>query len=356
MPTWLGDTVMATPTLRALRQLYPDAHITALLKHNLYPILDACPYVDRIRTIRSKREGKKLKDAKRSNSLRMANLIKKGNFDTTVLLPNSFRWALIAALAKVPRRVGYDRDGRGTLLTDRLLPRRSGGGFVPVCTRDYYMGIARYLGAAELDPKMQLHTRPEHDQAATDLLKRGGVDPDSNRPFVILNPGANYGDAKMWYPERFAEAGDRIAKETGAIVAVSGAPKERQILDQVVAAAKQPILNLPKLGADLYTLKSLIKRCDLMVTNDTGPRHIAVAFDRPVVTVFGPTDPAWTDLGSQLEKWVRVDVFCGPCQKKKCPLDHRCMTRIDADMVAQPSISMLQSQANEDSIQPEQGA
>src|SRR5690606_16327445 len=122
-----------------------------------------------------------------------ANVIRKGNFDTAVLLPNSFRWALIARLAKVPRRVGYHRDGRGRLLTDRLLPRSSAGGYVPACTRDYYMGIARYLGAAEIDPRMQLFTRPEHAEAAANLLRHAAVDPDSPRPLVILNPGANYG-------------------------------------------------------------------------------------------------------------------------------------------------------------------
>jgi heptosyltransferase-2 len=338
MPTWLGDCVMAMPTLRALRLLYPQAHITALVGAAVRPIMDANPWIDRTVTLRGKSRGKP--GPRSAGPIRLAARLAAGKFDTAVILPNSFRSALVTAMAKIPRRVGYDRDGRGVLLTDRLLARRTLEGFVPVPTRDYYLGLARYLGSVDPDPTMQLFTRPEHDAKADELLRQGGFDTD--RKLVLLNPGANYGDAKMWEPERFAEVADRCADELGAFIAVNGSPKERAILDRVIAATKTPILDLSAAGMSLSLLKSIVKRASVMVTNDTGPRHIAAALGTPVVTIFGPTDPAWTEIGFDAERQVMVKVFCGPCQKKKCPLDHRCMTRIDAEMVTKQAVELVQ--------------
>jgi heptosyltransferase II len=347
MPTWLGDTVMATPTLRALRSFYPKAQITALARETVRPALDACPWIDRIVTIRAPRKGRA--DLRRHGPIPLARRLSRGKFDTAVLLPNSFKTALLVRMAGIPRRVGYDRDGRGFLLTDRLLPRRVTGRFVPVPTRDYYLGLASYLGATDLDPAMHLFTRPEDDARAGALLRGAGIDPDRQR-LVLLNPGANYGDAKMWQPEKFAAVGDRCARELGALVAVSGAPKERAIIDQVVAAAREPIFDLSKLGLDLTLLKSIVRRSSLMVTNDTGPRHIAAAFGVPVVTVFGPTDPAWTEIGFAGERQVRINLFCSPCQKKKCALKgssdfHRCMRDLTPDMVFEQAATLMRAPA-----------
>jgi heptosyltransferase-2 len=263
----------------------------------------------------------------------LARHLAKGRFDTAVLLPNSFRTALLVAMAGIPRRIGYERDGRGFLLTDRLLPLRKGGGFVPVPTRDYYLGIARYLGATTTDPTMALSIGQEAQRAADELLRRAGFDPAGDRRLVVLNPGANFGDAKMWQPERFAAVADLCVQRLGAVVALSGAPKERPILDKVMAAARSSLLDLPAQGLTLELLKGVLLRSSLLITNDTGPRHMAAALGVPVVTVFGPTDPRWTEIGFERERQVMIEVFCGPCQKKKCPLDHRCMTGISPEMV-----------------------
>ena len=352
MPTWLGDCVMAMPTLRALRGLYPDAHITALVGAAVRPIIDPNPWINRTVTVRGQRKGKSggksggktggKTVARRAGPIRLAARLASGHFDTAVILPNSFRSALVTAMAKIPRRVGYDRDGRGVLLTDRLLARRTLEGFVPVPTRDYYLGLARYLGSADPDPAMQLFTRPEHDAQADELLRQGGFDTEADRKLVLLNPGANYGDAKMWEPERFAHVADRCADELGAFVAVNGSPKERAILDRVIASARTPILDLSAEGMPLSLLKSIVRRASVVVTNDTGPRHVAAALGTPVVTLFGPTDPAWTEIGFEAERQVSVKVFCGPCQKKKCPLDHRCMTRIEPQRVTRQVVELAQ--------------
>ena len=339
MPSPLGDAVMAMPTVRALRHLYGQACITALVRDSTRPVLESCPWVDRVVTIRTRRRG--LLDGQRTRPVVLARRLAAGRFDMAVLLPNSFRTALLARMAGIPRRVGYDRDGRGFLLTDRLLPRRDRGGFIPVPTRDYYLGIARYLGAIDPDPTLELFTRPDHDARADQILTDAGFEPSGAKRLVLVSPGANYGDAKMWHSDRFAAVAQRCVHEFGLVVAVTGAPSERQILDRVLAATRAPILDLLRLGVDLTLLKSVIRRSSLVVTNDTGPRHMAAAFNVPVVTIFGPTDPAWTSIDFAHERQVRVDVFCGPCQKKKCPLDHRCMTQISPEMVLDQVVALL---------------
>ena len=347
-PTWLGDTIMATPTLRALRGLYPQGHITVLIRHAHRAILEACPWVDRFVTIRTRRKG--IPDARRRGPFNLARRLAAGRFDAAVVLPNSFRAAAMVRMAGIPRRIGYDRDGRGGLLTDRLLPRRQMGKFIPVPTHEYYLGVARYLGAVDPDPTLQLFTRPEDDQRARGLLGRAGIDLGAlhreARPFILISPGANYGEAKLWMPQRFAQVADRCVQDLGATVALSGSPKERPILDQVLGAAHSSLVDLPSLGVDLGALKCIFKEASLLVTNDSGARHIAAAFRVPVVTIFGPTDPAWTDISYGRERQVWADVFCRPCQKKKCPLrgtadDHICMRRIDAQMVYEHVTQLL---------------
>lgn len=352
---------MATPTLRALRGLYPQAKITALIKDSIRPVLDACPWLDRTMTVRSPRRG--MADSRRRGFLRLAARLRAGRFDAAVLLPNSFRSALLVRLARIPRRIGYDRDGRGTLLTDRLLPRRSIGRFVPIPAIDYYLGIPRYLGATNPDPTMVLATKLEQDAKALRLLAENGFDPANHRPLVIINPGANYGDAKIWLPERFAEVADRLAQKCNALVVISGTPRERSVLDRVILTARRPMLDLSRLGMDLSLFKSVVKQASLMITNDTGPRHIAAALGVPVVTIFGPTDPAWTSTGFAQEREVMVKVFCGPCQKKRCPLDHRCMTEVTPNMVVTRALELLEARttpslehSGNDAISPPQGS
>lgn len=335
MPSWVGDVVMTTPTLRALRELLPDAHISALVRDNIEPLLDACPHVNRIIPMRTTRKGAagKTPQGKRKRSFNLARHLALGRFDTAILLPNSFRSALLTRMARIPRRIGYDRDGRGFLLTDRLLPRRVPGKFVPVSTRDYYLGIPRYLGAHDPSPALELYTRPEDDAKADALLANAGFDTSGSSKLLIVNPGANYGDAKIWFADRFAKVAQMASQQLGMKVAVTGAPKEKKIVQEVIQAADCPVINLPEMGMDLKLLKSVLKRTSAMVTNDTGPRHMAAAMGVPVVTIFGPTDPVWSEIDFIHERKVRVDVFCGPCQKKKCPLDHRCMKLVEPQMV-----------------------
>ncbi len=157
----------------------------------------------------------------------------------------------------------------------------------------------------------------------------------------MLNPGAQYGAAKLWKAEHFAALADRLVDERGATVLLSATPKERHIVEAIRGHMRRPAVDLSVAGMTLGSLKEVVRRCDLMVTNDTGPRHVAAALGVPVVTVFGPTFPEWTDIYYPAERQVSIPVFCGPCQKKVCPLDHRCMTGVTPDMVWDASLQLL---------------
>ncbi len=344
-PSWVGDAVMATPTLRAIRQLYPTAHISYLMKRYVKQMYTGMPWADRLITYRTG----KTKSKQGKGMFDLAARLRTGKFDTAILLPNSFKTALLCKMAGIPRVVGYERDGRGFLLTDKLLPIRDKGKFIPSPIVKYYLGLAHYLGApANKDLKMQLFVTEPEKREAQELLVRCGLEADIDRPgalgkppLIVLNPGAQYGAAKCWRAEYFAELADKFMDDLGAQVLISASPKERTIVENIKRYMRHAPIDLSNKGLTLGALKDVVRRCDLMVTNDTGPRHIAAAFEVPVVTIFGPTHPEWTEIYFEKERKVQVKVFCGPCQKKVCPLDHRCMTRITPAMVYEQSIDLL---------------
>lgn len=291
---------MATPTLRAIRSLYPEARITYLLKDYVRPIVDGLPWYDRLIVARKPQPGRKPPPL----PLRLNARLRRRKFDLAVLLTNSFRTALLASRIGAKRRLGYDRDGRGFLLTDRLLPIKDRGRYVPVSAVEYYLGLAGYLGGITSDKRLELFTRPVDDQRAHRLLDRAGITVGP-RPLVMLNPGAaTKGEAKLWPAERFAALADGLMERFGAHILVNGSPKERPILEAVQRSARHRMVDLQILGSDLTLLKSLCHVCDLVVTNDTGARHIAAAMGTPVVSLFGPTDPQWTRLVFQHERMV----------------------------------------------------
>jgi heptosyltransferase II len=347
-PNWVGDAVMATPALRALRQLYPQAHIAYLMRRYVKPLYTGMPWADQLITYRTgktkKKAGKGLFD--------LGRRLRSAKFDLAILMPNSFQAALVCKMANIPRVVGYERDGRGFLLSDKLLPQKEKGKFIPTPIVKYYMGLAQYLGSAQRELSLQLFVTDSEKRQAAEVLCRSGLDgldrPASRgqRPMILLNPGAQFGAAKCWLPEYFASLADRLIDELGANVLISAAPRERAIVDAILRGMKHIPIDLLAKGSTLGALKEIVRRCDLMVTNDTGPRHIAAAFDVPVVTIFGPTHPEWTEIYFAKERKVAVKVFCGPCQKKTCPLDHRCMTRVTPAMVFEAAVSLLPQRAD----------
>src|SRR5687767_10865101 len=224
-PTWVGDAVMATPTLRSLRERYPAAEISYLMKRYVKPLYGGMPWADRLITYRT---GKTAAKAGKGQFFDLAARLRAAKFDMAVLLPNSFKSALICRMAKIKQVVGYDRDGRGFLLSDRLLAPKENGKFVPSPIIRYYLGLANYLGAGARDLKMELFVTPAERRDAEQVLVRSGLAADVERPgsrgrppMVLLNPGANYGAAKLWKAEYFAELADRFMDELNATVLIS---------------------------------------------------------------------------------------------------------------------------------------
>jgi heptosyltransferase-2 len=336
MPTWVGDVVMATPALRALRTQFPEAHIALLIRPNTREVLAGGPWFDELIDWKPQRSGA----GRLLDPWRIAARLRRERFDTVVLLSNAFRMALVARLAGIPRRIGYDRDGRGWLLTDCLPPKRIGRTFAIMSVVPYYNALAMALGCPDPGEDLELFTTPADEDAVERRLRGWGI--AEHHPLVVINPGAAFGSSKLWLPERYAEVADRLQIERDARVVVTFGPGEEPLARKIETAMRRKPCVVADPPGTLGQLKALIRRCDLLLNNDTGPRHFAKAFRRPVLTVFGSTHPEWTHTDYPLERIVRIDVDCGPCQKKICPFDHhKCMTGVTADMVYAAACELL---------------
>ena len=290
-PSWVGDTVMSTPVLRAARQRLPDATIVAAGRPGIGAVLAGAPWIDRFVAVDM---------SGFAGPVRAARALAGMGVEAALLLPNSFRSALAVRLARIPVRVGYARDGRGLLLTHSLRPRRTRA---PTAMTAYYAGLGDFaLGPITNCRQTELFVTTDEDAAGARLLR--GVE----TPFVLLNPGANRPD-KRWPAARFAHLADDLLKARDLPAVVSGAPNERPLLRAVVDAARSEIVDLAERGITLGALKAVIRRAALVITNDTGPRHLAAALGTPVVSLFGPTDHRWTTLDATREHLVVAEPF-----------------------------------------------
>ncbi|NNF42945.1 MAG: lipopolysaccharide heptosyltransferase II [Phycisphaerales bacterium] len=288
-PNWVGDVVMATPVLRALREHRPAARIVSAVRPGIGPLLRGAGWADELIDL----------DPRGAlGPLRAARRIRQTGARAVLLLPNSFRSGLTARLARCPVRVGYDRDGRGRLLTHACpVPAAT----EPTPTVDYYAHLGAFaLGLADIPKIPALFVTGEEADAAAAALD--GLDD----PIALLTPGASK-PAKRWPPERFAAVADTLSEDGFACV-VSGSPGEASVTGAVVAAARTPITDLT--GAlDLGVLKAVVRRARVLITNDTGPRHLAAALGTPAVTLFGPTDHRWTTLPEASERCLLAEPF-----------------------------------------------
>lgn len=316
MPNWIGDAVMATPALAALRRAFPAAQITVVANPLVAELFTTHPDCDRV--IRFDERGKQ---RGAGGFWRFCLALRRERFDLAVLLQNAFEAAVMALLAGIPRRAGYRTDGRGMLLTAGVPAVDKKHGLHHV---DYYLQMLYQLGLPGADRQLRLALAPEEAAAAAELLGPG--------EWVAINPGASYGAAKRWIPERFAAVADALASEYGVKVVLTGGSGEVEIGVDIARAMQAPALNL--IGrTSVRELMAVLARCRLVVTNDSGPMHIAAALRVPIVAVFGPTDHTTTSPLGQDCRIVRTPVDCAPCMLRECPIDHRCMTRVTADDV-----------------------
>jgi heptosyltransferase II len=330
LPNWIGDVVMATPTLRAVRAHFGEgSHLVGIMKPYVVDVLEGTSWLNQICLYDHRVDDPALR------SPALVRHIFQFRFDIMLLLTNSFRSALFAWLGRAKERVGYVRYGRGPLLTQKLYPARENGRYIPSPVLDYYLQLAYAVGCPQAAPHLELATTSGDEAAADRALKMLGV--RSGDPFVLLNSSGAFGAAKLWPDQYFAHLGRRIYSKMGHQVVVLCGPQERHRAAQIATLADTPgVKSVSARELSIGLNKALVRRSRLLVTTDSGPRHFAAAFNIPVVTIFGPTHIAWSDTHYSKETKLQLQVECGPCQQRTCPLEYqKCMRDLTVERVFQ---------------------
>jgi heptosyltransferase-2 len=339
LPNWIGDVVMATPTLRALRTHFgPRAELIGVMRPYVSEVLAGTDWLSDTLLYDPRSQQTELR------TLACAKHLRDRKPDVAFLLTNSLRTGLIAWLSGAPRRVGYAHYGRGPLLTDKLKFAKSRGRFVPTPTLDAYLRLAALLGCDEQPVHTELQTTSEDEARADEVWRKLGLSRDEE--IVLINSGGAYGAAKSWPSEYFSELARRIASRHGLTVLVLCGPAEREMAADIVKGAGHPqVLGLAEQELSIGLSKACVRRSRLMISTDSGPRHFAAAFDVPVMTLYGPTHIAWGDTHYPRAIHLQREVPCGPCMKRICPLGHhRCMTELTADEVYRAVVTHLEAE------------
>lgn len=312
---------MVTPALRAIRRHWPNARIIAGLRRYGRPVLEGLPSIDGFLELAHGEERLGLRLPAYVRRLREAR------FDMAIFFTNSLTSAFGPALARIPARVGYAGDWRSPLLTHGAERARRRA---PVPMPRFYLDLVASIGVPEAGDAYDVPVLAEDRAGAVRLFESLGIDPA--RPVAALNPGAKFGSSKLWALDRFSAIGDRLA-DAGYQVIVLCAPGEADIARTIAEKMRAKVASTHGAIVPLGMLRGVVERLALMVTTDTGPRHIAVALDIPTVVVMGSTHPRWTEWRMEHARVVRHDVPCGPCHLRRCPLDHSCMTLVTVDDV-----------------------
>lgn len=334
LPNWIGDAVMATPAVRALRQHFPRAALIAVMKPYIAGVVEGAPWFD----------GQLFLDIKGPWSRRwpaVAARLRREAVDLAVLFTNSFRTALTSWLGGCRRRVGYARYGRSCLLTDRLSPIRSSDGrLLPSPVIDAYNRLAEQVGCPRPSYRQELFVTARDEQAAKAVWRQAHL--SDYAEVICLNPGAAFGAAKHWPVASFVALARQLVDRRGSAVLVLCGPSERDLARRIVTETERlGVHSLADHPLSLGLTKACVRRADLLITTDSGPRHFAAAFNRPVLTLFGPTHIAWTETYFPLAVHLQKQVSCGPCQRRVCPLDHRCMTLLSPGEVFRAAEELL---------------
>ena len=320
---WIGDAVMTTPAVRAIRKNFPDARISILTKPWVAPVFSDSPYVDNLLIYDEAGKHKGM-----VGKMRLAKELKQYSFDAAILLQNAFEAALITFFAGIPCRIGYNTDVRGFLLTHSVscTPR-----IKKMHQTGYYLGILQGIGLETDGLGLDLVVNKKYEKRAAEILEEHGI--SRTNGLVGINPSATFGPAKQWFPERYAGLSDKIHEVFGARILLFGGPEDRELGVRIAQIMQHPPVDLCG-KTDLGEAIALINMCNLFITNDSGLMHVAAALDIPLIAIFGSTNPLTTGPRSKRSKIVRVPIKCSPCLKPKCPEGHlRCMDQIDVGMV-----------------------
>jgi heptosyltransferase-2 len=327
---WVGDALLTTPAIRAIRKDFPSAQITILAKPWVAPVFYNNPHCDHIMLYDDQGRHRKW-----WGKVRLSNDLRRMRFDLAILMQNAFEAALLTWLAGIPNRLGYRTDGRGVLLTHSIPVDPSHKEYHQI---DYYLGILKGASLGVDDRLLTLSLTDAERTRAREILRQFGMGADD--VLIGINPGATYGTAKRWFPERYAALCRRIQASFGGRILIFGGPAEEGLGDQIARAIGNHCTNLCG-GTNLREAMALIERCTLFVTNDSGLMHVAAAFDIPQIVIIGSTDPVRTGPSNPRSRIVEAPTPCGPCLETQCPTDHRCMKEVSVEMVYEAATTFL---------------
>ena len=345
LPNWIGDVVMATPLLKAIRDTTADTRILGVMR----------PYVARVLEGSGLLDGELLFDPRSAQrALQTRAVIRQlwaHRLDAMLLLTNSLRAGWIAWRSGARRRVGYVRNGRGPLLTDKLYAPRGNGAYTPIPAIDYYLAIGQTLGISAATRQMQLGTTARDEELADQLWEAFRL--NGHQRVVLFNTGGAKGAAKDWPSEYFVRLAKLVLQHHDASIVILCGPNEREKALHIQQSVRSPrlhsladprVLDFVTAENGIGVAKAAVRRSDLMVTTDSGPRHFAHAFDIPVVTLYGPNDPAWTVPYHERSLHLYRKLPCSFCAQRVCPLGtHQCMQELTVDRVFQ-AVSRLFSE------------
>ncbi len=338
---WLGDAVMTAPAMERLRASFPDAHIALLATPLTAGLFQGSPLVNEVIEYRRRENGvKAFFDA--------VGQIRQRRFDLALLFQNAFEAALLASLGGIKQRIGFAEQGRSLLLTHKLhrgaenRNRHQTNDYLDIVAECERVCLGEIFKPANEKPLPSLVATSVQRRAAKDKLVQFAI--ADRRPLIALNTGATNSRAKCWPANYFAELADRLAEELNAQIVLIGGAAEREYADNVFSQiTKGRPVNLAG-KTSMPELIGLLAECDLLVSNDTGPAHVAAALGTPTLTIFGPTNEFETSPSGLRSELIRADgIECARCMHRDCPIDHRCMTRIAANDVLARARKLLQT-------------
>jgi heptosyltransferase II len=322
---WVGDAIMALPAILAIRNC-PDAKVSILARSYVADIYRDQDVADDLIIYDHRGE-----HAGISGRERLATELRSHAFDVAILLQNAFDAAWLAWRAGIPQRIGYARDGRSLLLTKAIPVPKPGE--IPAHEKFYYLELLRRAGWIDSipdEPFIKLQVNEARRARAVDQLASAGIRPHGVR--IAIGAGASYGSAKCWPPSRFAELANQLQAQWDADVILFGVAGETDVSSAIASEMKNPPIDLTG-KTSIADLPALLSQCHVFIGNDSGAMHVAAAVGLPAVAIFGPTDPFGTAPVTPRHTVIRRQPYCSPCFLRRCPIDHRCMTRITASEV-----------------------
>ncbi len=316
---WIGDAILTIPAVDSIRATYPQAHIAVLAKPWVADIYRLFTSINEVIVYEDQYDNA-------WGVLRLARRLRKDNFDLAVLLQNAIEAAIMSCVAGIPRRAGYNSDGRGILLTHRV---QLNSEIKKLHQIDYYLEMVKALDCIAVNRELHLETKINRHDALSVLQE---YVPGPKKDIIGISPGATYGPAKRWFPERFAAVADKIAASFDGRIILLGGKADWDAAEDVRKLAQTGLLNLAG-KTNLKEAVYLISQCRLFISNDSGLMHIAGALNIPTIAIFGSTNPQTTSPVGNSSIVVRKAVSCSPCLKKICPIDFRCMDLISVEDV-----------------------